>query len=237
MVAPAVQTGDTGDADANGIIGCMPQKSGLSVYPTAAPRAALILAHGAGAGQRSSFMVAAAQALAQRGVLTATFDFPYMAQGRKVPDKAPVLEDAWRAAIADAAEVAAFSGLPLLIGGKSMGGRIASQTAAAGDLGISGLVFLGYPLHPPGKPAQRRDAHLPSIAAPMLFVQGSADAFGTAAEIRELLPRLRDAQLHEIARGDHSFKVPARSGRTQAGVLEEIYQVVTAFIESRIPHR
>src|SRR5690348_166046 len=139
--------------------------SGLSVYPTAQAKAALILAHGAGAGQRSGFMVAASRALAQRGILTATFDFPYMAAGRKVPDRAPVLEDAWRATIANARERADFDGLPLFIGGKSMGGRIASQAAAAGPLPIAGLVFLGYPLHPPGKLDQRRDAHLPSITA------------------------------------------------------------------------
>jgi uncharacterized protein len=207
------------------------QPSGLSVYPTDTPRAALILAHGAGAGQRSTFMVATARALAQRDILTATFDFPYMTAGRKVPDKGPVLEDSWRATVAEASNRKAFGGLPLFIGGKSMGGRIASQTAAATPLAIAGLVFLGYPLHPPGKPNQRRDAHLPGIAVPMLFVQGSADAFGTAQEIRDLLPRLNAATtLHEVDGGDHSFKVRGR-GRSQATVLEDIYDVVAAFIK------
>jgi predicted alpha/beta-hydrolase family hydrolase len=217
----------------SGIIDRVEQDRGLSVYPTAEAVAALILAHGAGAGQRSAFMVGAARALALRGVLTATFDFPYIVQGRKVPDKGPVLEAAWRTAIANARDRRDFAHLPLFIGGKSMGGRIASQTAAAGDLTIAGLIFLGYPLHPPGKPEQRRDGHLPGIRAPMLFVQGGNDAFGTADDIRGLQPRFNAGTvLHEIAGGDHSFKVPARAGRTQASVLEEVFDVVATFITS-----
>ena len=216
----------------------MTRASGLSVYPTATPIAAVILAHGAGAGQRSAFMVAAARALTTRGLVVATFDFPYMAQGRKVPDKAPVLEESWRSTIAEAGNREELAGLPLFIGGKSMGGRIASQAAAGGALPLAGLIFLGYPLHPPGKPDQRRDAHLPSISAPMLFVQGSADAFGTAREIRELLPRLNArTELHEVDGGDHSFKVPARGGRSHPSVLEEIYDRIGTFVGSIIPHR
>lgn len=204
----------------------------VSVYPSENARAALILAHGAGAGQKSAFMVAAARALATRGVVTATFDFPYMAEGRKVPDKGPVLEDAWRDAIAGASSHRAFAGLPLFIGGKSMGGRIASQAAAERPLPISGLVFLGYPLHPPGKPEQRRDAHLPNIQVPMLFVQGTRDAFGTADEIRALLPRLAPTtELYEVEGGDHSFKVPARVGKP-AVVMDQIFDRVAAFIQS-----
>ena len=201
----------------------------LTVYPTETIVAALVLGHGAGAGQRSPFMTSAAKALADRGIVTATFDFPYMTARRKVPDPAPVLEQAWRDAIAAARDEPAFRGLPLFIGGKSMGGRIASQSAASGDLPIAGLVYLGYPLHPPGKPHQRRDAHLPSIAAPMLFVQGTRDAFGTAAEIRELLPRLQRAQLYEIEGGDHSFKVPAKAG-PQSKVMDAIYERIAAFV-------
>ena len=205
---------------------------GLSVFPAENARAALILAHGAGAGQKSAFMVATARAFAARGIVTATFDFPYMAEGRKVPDKGPVLEEAWREAIAQAAARPEFAGLPLFIGGKSMGGRIASQAAAERSLPISGLVFLGYPLHPPGRPEQRRDAHLPQIHAPMLFVQGTRDAFGTAEEIRALLPRLAPTtQLFEIEGGDHSFKVPARLGKP-AEVMERIFDTVAAFIHS-----
>jgi predicted alpha/beta-hydrolase family hydrolase len=201
----------------------------LTLYPAAAPRAALVLAHGAGAGQRSPFMTATARALAARGITTATFDFPYMRTGRKVPDPAAVLEQAWREAIDSARALDTFGGLPLYIGGKSMGGRIASRAADSNDLPIDGLVFLGYPLHPPGKPQQRRDAHLPSIMAPMLFVQGTRDAFGTADEIRDLLPRLRRAEIYEIAGGDHSFKVPAKGGVPQAQVMESIYDRIAAF--------
>lgn len=177
-------------------------------------------------------MAGAAAALAARGIAAATFDFPYMRAGRKVPDPAPVLEQAWRDAVSAAAGVTAFAKLPLFAGGKSMGGRIASQAAAGSDLGISGLIFLGYPLHPPGKPQQRRDAHLPSITAPMLFVQGTRDPFGTAEEIRDLLPRLHRAELCEVAGGDHSFKVPAKGGTPQAQVMAQIYDRVAAFIHA-----
>jgi predicted alpha/beta-hydrolase family hydrolase len=196
----------------------------LTTYLTAAPKAALILAHGAGAGQTSPFMVQFARGMALRDINAATFDFPYTAAGRKVPDRAPVLEQSWRDAL-EAAKVA-FAGLPLVIGGKSMGGRMASHIAAQGCEGIDGLVFLGYPLHPPGQPAKRRDAHLPAIRERMLFVQGSRDAFGSSAEIAALLPSLQRATLHEVAGGDHSFKVPGRKG----DVLEQIMDVVAEWL-------
>lgn len=200
------------------------------MYRTATPIAALILGHGAGAGQTSRFMVEAAQGLATRGVITATFDFPYVTAGRKVPDRAPVLETAWRTAI-DAAR-GQSGGAPLFIGGKSMGGRIASHVASQGGAGpLGGLVFLGYPLHPPGRPEQRRDAHLPAIHEPMLFVQGSHDAFGTAAEIRALMPSLHRATLHEIAGGDHSFKVSGGRAK-QEPVFNSILDTVVEWIRS-----
>lgn len=196
--------------------------STLTSYPADTPFAALVLAHGAGAGQQSPFMINAARGLAGRGISTATFDFDYIAHGRRAPDKAPVCEARWRAVIDEARR--AFPGLPLFIGGKSFGGRMASHVAAQGGAGdLAGLVFLGYPLHPPGKPQQRRDAHLPSIAEPILFVQGSRDTFGTAPEIRELLPRLQRATIHEVADGDHGFKVPRRAGdpaAVMAGILD-----------------
>ena len=206
----------------------------LSVYPSDRAIAALVLGHGAGSGQHSGFMVEAGRQLSARAIAVATFDFPYIAAGRKSPDKAPVLEEAWRAAIAEARADNAFRSLPLFIGGKSMGGRIASHVAAQGVEGVSGLVFLGYPLHPPGRPQQRRDAHLPSIAQPMLFVQGSRDEFGTAGEIRELLPRLNPhAQLFEVADGDHSFKVRVKiTGKKQDAVFTEIFDRVETFIRS-----
>lgn len=201
----------------------------LKVYSSDQPVAALVLAHGAGAGQMSRFMVRAAQELASRRITTATFDFPYVTAGRKVPDRAPVLEGAWREAI-DAAR-GRFGDLPLVIGGKSMGGRMASHVASQGGIGdVAGVVFLGYPLHPPGKPGQRRDAHLPAIAEPMLFIQGSRDTFGTAAEIAALLPSLQRATLHEIAGGDHSFNVPG--GKTkQEPAFQEVVNTVAAWVQ------
>lgn len=180
-------------------------------------------------------MVQAARGLAARGVSTATFDFPYMASGRKVPDRAEVLEAAWRDAVVAARE--AFPGLPLFIGGKSMGGRIASQIAARGGEGLAGLVFLGYPLHPPGKRDQRRDAHLPLIDVPMLFVQGSRDAFGTADEIRSLLNRLPRASLHEVDGGDHSLKVAGRGAPDADRVMAEVLDAVARWTLTVLPAR
>jgi hypothetical protein len=178
----------------------------------------------------SPFLVQTASGLAERGLSCATFDFDYMAARKSVPDKAPVLEARWRDAIAAAAE--SFPGLPLFIGGKSMGGRIASQVAAQDHPGIAGLVCLGYPLHPPGKPQQRRDAHLPSIKQPVLFVQGTRDAFGTAAEIRELLPRLPLATLFVVEGGDHSFKIGGKGAPKPAAVLAGILDEVVRWIGS-----
>ena len=200
----------------------------LKVYRSNSPLAALVVAHGAGGGQNTPFMVRTAEGLATRGVTAATFDFPYMVARKSVPDRPPVLEQAWREAIDEARSV--IGGVPLFIGGKSMGGRISSQVAAQGVEGVAGLVFLGYPLHPPGKPEQRRDAHLPAIAQPMLFVQGSRDAFGAAAEIQALLPKLQRATLHEVPNGDHSFKVSGRGAPKPDAVLDGILDVVKAWV-------
>jgi predicted alpha/beta-hydrolase family hydrolase len=204
----------------------------LTVYRSDPAVAGLVLAHGAGGGQMSSFMVRAARDLSSRGITTATFDFPYMAAGRSVPDKAPVLEAHWRVTIDEARAHEAFAGLPLFTGGKSMGGRIASQVAAAGVDGVRGLVFFGYPLHPPGRPEQRRDAHLPAIQLPMLFIQGTRDEFGTAEEIRALLPRLTpSAELADIADGDHSFKTRQKvTGRKPDVALVDVFDAAAAFI-------
>jgi predicted alpha/beta-hydrolase family hydrolase len=201
----------------------------LTLYraaPPTGPAAALVLAHGAGAGQASPFMVRVAKGLAARGICTATFDFPYILAKKHMPDKPPVLEDAWRKAIDAAGKD--FPGLPLFIGGKSMGGRIATHVAAQGCDGVKGVVLLGYPLHPPGRPQQRRDAHLPSVTEPMLFVQGTRDTFGSAADIAALQPTLKNATVHEVAGGDHSFKT---SGKTDT--LEPIMDTVAAWIRSR----
>jgi predicted alpha/beta-hydrolase family hydrolase len=202
----------------------------LTPYTAANPVAAFVIAHGAGAGQTSPFMTKFARGMVERGISAATFDFPYMRDRRKVPDKAEVLEACWREAIA--ASRKEFGTVPLFIGGKSMGGRIASQVAAGEHPPIAGLIYLGYPLHPPGKPQQLRDAHLPKIAEPMLFVQGSRDAFGTVEEIKGLLPRLQHATVFEVAGGDHSFKVSGR-GRTPDQVIAEVMDAVAEWIRSR----
>jgi predicted alpha/beta-hydrolase family hydrolase len=208
-------------------------KPELSVYPSDRPFAALVLAHGAGGGQRSHFMVLAARELAARGITTATFDFPYVVEHRKVPDKAPVLEESWRGALEVAREHPVVKGLPVFIGGKSMGGRIASHLAAAHADGFRALVFFGYPLHPPGRTEQRRDAHLPNVREPMLFVQGTRDPFGTADDIQALLPRLNaGAAVHAVLDGDHSFKVRASmAGKSQDAVFAEIFDAAAAFIQ------
>lgn len=205
----------------------------LQIYSAPSPRGALILAPGAGAGQKSPFMVRIATAIAAHGFTTATFDFPYMTEGRRVPDRTPVLEARWREAIADAR--GRFDSTPLFIGGKSMGGRIASHVAAdTGVAPLAGLIFFGYPLHPPGKPEQRRDRHLPDIEAPMLFIQGTRDAFGAAEEIRALLPGLRRAALHEIAGGDHSLNV-RRAARTRAqDPLDEAVGAAVAWMGAHV---
>ena len=207
----------------------MADKSDLTVYPSDHASLAVVVAHGAGAGQTSPWLVRMASGLAERGVTVATFDFGYMAAGRKFPDAPAVLESRWRE-IVDRAR-ARFPSLPLFIGGKSMGGRIASQVAAKGVDGVSGLVFFGYPLHPPGKPQQRRDAHLPAIVQPMLFIQGSADTFGKADEIRGLLPSLQRAELHEVAGGDHSLKVKGGAA-LQAAAMTDVMDTVVTWMRS-----
>jgi len=177
--------------------------------------AVLVLAHGAGSGMRTPFMAGFAEAIGRLGVATMRFEFPYMRAGRKAPDRPPVLVEAWRAAFAEAAGRA--GGRPVFAGGKSMGGRIASMAAAEG-MPAAGLVFLGYPLHPPGRPDKIRDAHLDAVPAPMLFLQGTRDTFARpdllAAVIARLGPR---AEYRPVEGGDHSFRVPG--GPRDAGVI------------------
>jgi predicted alpha/beta-hydrolase family hydrolase len=189
--------------------------------------ATLVLAHGAGAGQRSAFVSGFAAAIAGRGVDVMTFDFLYMHARRRMPDRPALLEACWRAAIDTARAEIDTARRALFIGGKSMGGRIASQVAAADpDLPVAGLVLLGYPLHPPGRPEQRRDRHLPEIRCPLLFVQGSRDAFGTPDELAPVLRALNaPATLHVVDGGDHSFKVTPGGRARQAAVDEEIVRI------------
>ena len=189
-------------------------------YDAADPRGSLlVLAHGAGAGQRHPFMIAVARGLAERGVDVVTFDFPYMQGKRKVPDKAPVLEACFRAVVASCR-----ADLKLFIGGKSMGGRIATHLGAQGLEGLRGIVALGYPLHPPGRPDQPRTAHLPSIEVPVLIVQGERDTFGTPSELAPVIATMRaPVTLHVVAGGDHSLGVRGRTPEeTRAPVLDAI---------------
>jgi uncharacterized protein len=182
-----------------------------------------VFAHGAGAGERHPFMVTIARGLADRAIDVVTFEFPYMQQKRKVPDKAPVLESAFREAIAEA-RTRVTPEHALVIGGKSMGGRMATHLAAQKIEAVRGVVALGYPLHPPGRPEQPRVAHLPDIEMPILIVQGERDAFGTPAELRPVFRSLRaPVTLHVVEGGDHSLATRARSGpHTYAGVLETV---------------
>jgi uncharacterized protein len=192
----------------------------------------LILAHGAGADQNSGFMVNFATALAARGVETVTFNFSYTEQGRRLPDKNDKLENCWRAVIA-AVRVRAAGHGKLVIGGKSMGGRIASQIAAAGEEDIAGLVFLGYPLHPPGRPDKPRSEHLGRIRAPMLFVQGSRDTFGTPDELRAAFADVKAAaSLFVVDGGDHSFKVPKRGALPQDRVYETVLDEIVRWMRT-----
>ncbi|MEP6637155.1 MAG: alpha/beta fold hydrolase [Acidobacteriota bacterium] len=181
----------------------------------------VILGHGAGANQLSAFMRLFAGGLAARGLDALTFNFLYTEQGRGAPDHKTKLEACYSAIIEATRQHKTLKANRLVIGGKSMGGRIASQVAAANGEGIAALVFLGYPLHPPGNPEKMRDAHLKDIKAPMLFMQGSRDAFGTADELRAVIKTLHlPATLHLIEGADHSFKVPKRSPLTQDQVYE-----------------
>ena len=196
--------------------------------------AALILGHGAGAGQRSTFMVDFARGLSALGIDVITFNFLYSEQGRRIPDRAPALELCYRAVIdASRAEVESAR-RSLFIGGKSMGGRIATQVAAADSgLPLAGLVLLGYPLHPPGKPAERRDKHLPAIARPMLFVQGSRDAFGTPDELAPIVSALQPSPtLHVAPRGDHSFKLSRKDPAAQAAIYADLQRIIAAWLRS-----
>lgn len=177
----------------------------------------LILAHGAGAGQAHPFMVATARGLAARGIDVVTFDFLYIQERRKVPDKTPLLEATFLRVIETARQHELFKGHRLFIGGKSMGGRIATHLAATGLDGLAGVVALGYPLHPPAKPAMLRVSHLPSITVPVLIVQGERDVFGTPTELRPVIETMQaPVTLHVVAGGDHSLSSRGQS-REAAG--------------------
>ena len=193
-----------------------------------APGVLLVLAHGAGAGQHHPFMVAFARGLAAQGIDVATFNFPYTEQGRRVPDKAPVLEQCFQRVIETVRARGDLGSRALFIGGKSMGGRMATHLAAAGYGGLTGVVALGYPLHPPGKPDQPRVAHLPSITVPMLIVQGERDAFGTSAELTPVIETMpARVTLHVVSGGDHSLAV---RGRPKGPLYDEVIAVIAKWL-------
>lgn len=189
----------------------------------------LVLGHGAGAGMRHPFMETVSRKLADRKIATFRYQFPYMEQGVKRPDPAPILLATVRAAVYTAAEMA--PGLVLLAGGKSMGGRMTSRAASEGGLSKAlGLVFLGFPLHPAGMPSSERGEHLVRVTAPMLFLQGTRDALADLALIDPLCRSLGDrATLHIVEGADHSFHVLKRSGRTNDEVLEELCGTIEAW--------
>lgn len=199
----------------------------LELPPNA--RALYVLAHGAGAGMRHRFLETIATGLASRQVGTLRYQFPYMEAGGRRPDPPGVLEATVRAAVARATALA--PGLPLVAGGKSLGGRMTSNACAkTGLTGVAGLVFLGFPLHAPGKAGVERAAHLERVDLPMLFLQGTRDALAEIALMRDVTGRLPKATLHVVEGGDHSFAVLKRAGRTEAEVGTELMDTITQWL-------
>jgi predicted alpha/beta-hydrolase family hydrolase len=198
------------------------------------PFAAYVFAHGAGAGMRHAFIEAVARDLHAGGVATLRYQFPYMHAGKHRPDPPARLEATVRAAVEAAA--AELPGVALFAGGKSMGGRMSSQAAAAGLIDrIHGLAFLGFPLHPPGRDGVKRAAHLAQVAAPMLFVQGTRDDLANLELMRDVCDSLgARATLHVVDGGDQSFKVLKRSGRTSEDVMAEIISTMVSWMRDII---
>lgn len=207
------------------------QVSGILTRPPDA-RVLYLLAHGAGAGMRHRFMEAIAGALAERGVASLRYQFPYTEAGARRPDPPAMLHATVRAAVAAAAELA--PDLPLIAGGKSMGGRMTSGAAAREPLaGVAGLVFLGFPLHPPKRPSEERAEHLGGVGVPMLFLQGTRDDLADLGLITGVCARLGAlATLHVVEGADHAFEVLKRSGRTNAEALEELADTVVGWCRS-----
>ncbi len=211
-------------------VGAAHRVSGLLLVPAKA-RACTVLAHGAGAGMAHPFMAAVAQELGARGIATLRYQFPYMEAGSKRPDPPKLCRATVRAAVAEAARL--VPKLPLVAGGKSFGGRMTSQAQAASPLpGVRGLAFLGFPLHAAGKPSDERGAHLADIAIPLLFLQGTNDALADLSLLRPLLARLgRRATLTLAQDADHSFHVPARTGRKDPEVRAELLDALAAWVD------
>jgi uncharacterized protein len=203
--------------------------SALLLHPPQA-RACFVFAHGAGAGMTHPFMETVTTGLGERGVATLRYQFPYMEQGSKRPDRPAVAQAAVRAAVAEAAR--RCPGLALIAGGKSFGGRMTSQAQATLPLaGVRGLAFLGFPLHPAGKPSDQRAEHLADIRIPMLFVQGTSDKLAELNLLEPVIEKLGPTtSLYPVQAADHSFHVPARSGRNDREVMSEVLDKLTNWI-------
>ena len=193
----------------------------------------VVLGHGAGSDMHNPFLVAMQTALADAGYPAVAFNFPYREAGRKIPDPRPVLERCYHAVLDAVRTDPALAPPRVVIGGRSMGGRMASYLAAAGAP-IHGLLLLGYPLHPAGKPDALRADHLAAIRVPILFVQGTRDALAGLDLLRPVLAPLPRATLHLIEGGDHSFKVPRRSGRSDEDVRRDIAGAITAWLRANV---
>ena len=193
-------------------------------------RACFVFAHGAGAGMTHPFMAAVAAGLATRGVATLRYQFPYMEKGSRRPDPPAVAHAAVRAAVAQAALTC--PGLRLIAGGKSFGGRMTSQAQALAPLdGVEGLAFLGFPLHPAGKPSSDRAGHLADVHVPLLFLQGTRENLAEMSLLEPVVRKLGpSASLHIVREADHSFHVPARSGRKDGEVMNEVLDTLAAWI-------
>jgi uncharacterized protein len=207
--------------------------SGLLQTPRDA-RACCVLAHGAGAGMRHPFMAAVAAELAERGIATLRYQFPYMENRARRPDPPHVAQAAVRAAVAVVWRL--LPGLPLVAGGKSFGGRMTSQAQAKAPLqGVRGLAFLGFPLHPAGRPSQERAKHLSDVEIPMLFLQGTRDALASLDQLEPVCHALGSrATLQLFAEADHSFHAPAKSGRTDAQIRGEMLDALAAWIDRTV---
>lgn len=226
MSTPFAVALDSGDA-----VGAL----AYAAAPSAALDATVVLAHGAGAPQTHPFMTHFARGLASRGLDVVTFNFLYMERRRRAPEPAARLEACYRAVIDATRQRVASAARRLVVGGKSMGGRIASQVVAGSDdLAVGGLVFLGYPLHPPGRPERPRSAHLPSIDAPMLFAQGSRDTFGTPDELRPVLAGCSSAELFVVEGGDHSFKVRGTDAPSPDEVYARVQDAIVAWMRRAV---
>ena len=214
-------------------VGDATRVSGLLLVPRPA-RACYVLAHGAGAGMKHPFMATVAAELAERGIATLRYQFPYMEQDGRRPDPPKLAHATVRAAVAEAAR--RLPKLPLIAGGKSFGGRMTSQAQAAAPLtGIHGLVFLGFPLHPAGQPSAERGEHLSDVQVPMLFLQGTRDALAALDQLKPLCKALgKRATLTLFQDADHSFHVPARTGRKDAQVRSEMLDALVKWIDAVI---